>query len=250
MKIMPNLSGLRAKGALASLTLREERERTLHRKAFMRDLNPFPAELVPSYHQWYEKPLGLALATLEKRALFPLLSPLGQGSLLEVGCGTGYFTAWFADLGFLVVGLDPSAPMVQFARKRYGDLSFLQGSGEALPFADRSFQVVAFITSLEFMAHPVAALHEAARVARAALLLGVINRRSPYGFSRRIRKRSPYRQAHFYSFPELKSLLQSCLNRPFTMAWTTAILSSRFGYASSHLPRGGFLAMRVDLLEK
>jgi ubiquinone/menaquinone biosynthesis C-methylase UbiE len=216
----------------------------------MHDLNLFPAELVPSYHQWYEKPLGLALATLEKRALFPLLSPLEKDSLLEVGCGTGYFTAWFADLGFFVVGLDRSAPMLQFARKRYGDLPFLQGSAEVLPFADRSFHVVAFITSLEFMAHPAAALHEAARVARVAILLGVINRWSPYSLYRRIRKRSPYRRAHFYSFSELKSLFQSCLNRPFTMAWTTAILSSRFGYASSHLPRGGFLAMRVDFPEK
>jgi hypothetical protein len=110
--------------------------------------------------------------------------------------------------------------------------------------------VAAFITSLEFMARPAAALREAARVARAAILLGVINRWSLYGLSRRLRKRPPYDRAHFYSFPELKSLLQSCLNRPFTMAWTTAILSSRFGYASSHLPRGGFLAMRVDFPEK
>jgi ubiquinone/menaquinone biosynthesis C-methylase UbiE len=215
----------------------------------MRDLNPFPAEGVPSYHQWYEKPRGLALATLEKRALFRLLSPLGQGPLLEVGCGTGYFTAWFAELGFFVVGLDRSAPMLQFARKRYRDLPFLQGSGEALPFADRSFHVAAFITSLEFMARPAAALREAARVARAAILLGTINRWSPYGLSCRLRKRPPYDRAHFYSFSELKSLLQSCMNRPFTMAWTTAILSSRFGYASSHLPRGGFLAMRVDFPE-
>jgi len=216
----------------------------------MRDLNPFPAEVISSYHQWYEKPPGLALAGLEKRALFYLLSPLERGPLLDVGCGTGYFAAWFAELGFFVVGLDRSAPMLQFARKRYGDFAFLQGSGEALPFADRSFHVVALITSLEFMAHPAAALREAARVARAAILLGVINRWSPYSFYRRLRKRSPYHRAHFYSFSELKSLLQSCLNRPFTMDFTTAILSSRFGYASSHLPRGGFLAMRVDFPEK
>jgi len=74
----------------------------------------------------------------------------------------------------------------------------------------------------------------------------VMNRWSPYSLYRRFRKRSPYDRAHFYSFSELKSLLRSCLNRSFTLAWTTAILSSRFGYAASHLPRGGFLALRVD----
>jgi len=120
----------------------------------MRDLDFSPEEIVPAYHQWYKEPPGLALAALEKKALSRLLFRLGGGSLLDVGCGTGYFTAWLAELGFLVVGLDRSASMLQFARERYGHLSFLQGSGEALPFSDRSFDAVFFITSLEFMAHP------------------------------------------------------------------------------------------------
>jgi ubiquinone/menaquinone biosynthesis C-methylase UbiE len=137
--------------------------------------------------------------------------------------------------------------MLQFATRRYPGLSFLQASAEALPFSDRSFDAVAFITSLEFMARPAAALCEARRVARKAILLGILNRFSLYSLYRRFRKRPPYGEAHIYSFSELKRLLRCCLSPPFRLTWRTAALSPRFGYTSSHFPQGGFIAVRVDL---
>jgi ubiquinone/menaquinone biosynthesis C-methylase UbiE len=213
----------------------------------MRSPNPFEKEEVAlRYHQWYERPPGSTLASLEKKALAHLLSPLQKGSLLEVGCGTGYFTAWLAELGFAVVGLDRSLPMLKAARQRYTEIPFLLGSGESLPFLTHSFGVVAFLTSLEFIACPKIALREASRVAKKAIMLGVINRGSPYLLYRRLRKRSPYHQARLYSIAELKDLLRSCLDRPFRVTWATAILSPRWGYAPSRLPAGGFIAMRVD----
>jgi len=210
----------------------------------MGDFHPFPEEVILRYHEWYEKPPGSILATLEKKALSSLLSPQEKDLLLEVGCGTGYFTAWLAELGFQVVGLDRSPPMLQAARERHGGIPFLLGSGEALPFFSHSFDLVAFLTSLEFMAQPQKAIREAARVARKAILLGIINRWSPYGLQRRLRQRPPYDHAHFYSVAQLKGLLSS-LDRPFRISWRTAILSPRFGFAPAHLPWGGFIALRV-----
>jgi len=213
--------------------------------------NPFEREEVAlTYHRWYERPPGSILAGLEKKALFHLLSPMEKGSLLEVGCGTGYFTAWLAELGFDAVGLDRSAPMLKAARERYPKIPFLLASGKSLPFLSRSFAVVAFITSLEFIGYPGIALREASRVAKKAILLGVMNRLSPYVLSRRLRKRPPYEQAKFYSIRELQGLLRSCLDRPFRAVWNTAILSPRFGYAPSRFYGGGFIAMRVDLSER
>jgi ubiquinone/menaquinone biosynthesis C-methylase UbiE len=210
--------------------------------------NPFAGEEVAlRYHQWYEKPPGSNLAKLERKALSYLLSPPCKGALLEVGCGTGYFTAYLAELGFSAVGLDSSLPMLKAARERYAGIPFLLGSAESLPFLSHSFDMVAFITSLEFIDDPRRALREADRVARSALLFGIMNRWSPYVLSRRIRPVPPYRQAHFYSLRELRGLLQSCLKRPFRATWATAILSPRWGCAPSHFPGGGFIALRVDL---
>ncbi len=39
-------------------------------------------------------------------------------SILDVGCGTGEASEWFADSGFAVLGVDRSAEMVRFARRR------------------------------------------------------------------------------------------------------------------------------------
>jgi len=213
----------------------------------MCNLDPFEKqEVALRYHQWYEQPPGSTLASLEKKALSHLLSPLEKGSLLEVGCGTGYFTAWLAALGFSVVGVDRSALMLKSARERYPYIPFLRGSGESLSFLTHSFDIAGFITSLEFMPYPKVALREASRVAKKAILLGAINRWSPYILYRGLGERSPYRQARLYSIAELKDLLRSCLDRPFRTTWATAILSPRFGYAPSRLPAGGFIAMRVD----
>ncbi|MDH7498850.1 MAG: class I SAM-dependent methyltransferase [candidate division NC10 bacterium] len=216
----------------------------------MPSANPFEREEIAlQYHPWYERPPGSLLAGLEKKALLPLLSSLERGPLLEVGCGTGYFTAWLAELGFAATGLDRSAPMLKAARERYPRLPFLLASAESLPFLSGSFAAVAFITSLEFIASPGIALAEASRVAKKAILLGVMNRLSPYVLHLRLRKRSPYGQAKFYSIRELQDLLRSCLDRPFRAVWNTAILSPHWGYAPSRLYRGGFIAMRVDFAD-
>ena len=202
------------------------------------------------YHRWYERPPGATLAGLEKKVLLHLLSRLPKGPLLEVGCGTGYFTSWLSELGFQAVGIDSSAPMVKVAHKTYPIIPFLQGSAEALPFSDRSFDIAAFITSLEFMVRPQTALREAARVAREAILLGLINRWGFYGLYRSLRQDVFFRLAHLYSIMEVKALLGCCLDRKFATSWGSAILSSRFGYGPSRNPGGGFIAMRIDLLEK
>ncbi len=43
------------------------------------------------------------------------------GRLLEIGCGTGFYTAWLAKRGFDVVGIDLSSNMIEEARRRCPD---------------------------------------------------------------------------------------------------------------------------------
>jgi len=67
--------------------------------------------------------------------------------VLDVGCGPGYLTALAAEAalpGGSAVGVDPSEPMVEQARRTRGtaNCSFELGKAESLGAADASFDVV------------------------------------------------------------------------------------------------------------
>jgi ubiquinone/menaquinone biosynthesis C-methylase UbiE len=122
---------------------------------------------------------------LEKRLLKKLLSGFPQSlTALEIGCGTGHFTRWIAAAPLKVTGLDISAPMLAGARK-FDGLTYVQGDALSLPFGDRSFDLAALITTLEFVAEPQRALNEAVRIARQGLILGVLNRWSALAWNYR-----------------------------------------------------------------
>lgn len=90
--------------------------------------------------------------------------------VLEVGCGTGVITAMIADLEGVgeVVGIDPAPGLIRRARERRPDLTFDVGDGQALPYADASFDGVVFATTLCHLPDPGLALSEARRVLRPA----------------------------------------------------------------------------------
>lgn len=92
---------------------------------------------------------------------------------LDLGCGTGEFAAEFPAGRY--VGLDLSRAYLQFAgRHRQG--SFLAGVGEALPFADASFDAALVIGVLHHLPDDVAraAMAELARVLRPHAIVLVI----------------------------------------------------------------------------
>ncbi len=68
----------------------------------------------------------------------------GKTRVLEVGCGYGRDSAYLAEKGCLVTGVDSSEAAVELAREIWKELPavFIQGKGEALEFEDRSFEGV------------------------------------------------------------------------------------------------------------
>ncbi|WP_205471991.1 class I SAM-dependent methyltransferase [Nocardioides sp. SYSU D00038] len=50
-----------------------------------------------------------------------------RGPVVDVGCGTGHQAHDLAARGFRVVGTDPSAGMLERARRRFPDLALVQG---------------------------------------------------------------------------------------------------------------------------
>ncbi|HEY0797566.1 MAG TPA: class I SAM-dependent methyltransferase [Candidatus Baltobacteraceae bacterium] len=61
--------------------------------------------------------------------------------VLDVGCGTALVGAELVKRGCELVGVDVSAAMLEYARKRVPSAQFLVAAAEQLPFADASFDV-------------------------------------------------------------------------------------------------------------
>ena len=71
---------------------------------------------------------------------FVRLTALEPGArVIDLGCGSGAFTALLARAGYVCVGLDISPKLVEVGRRKYPHIEFVEGDIERLPFADASF---------------------------------------------------------------------------------------------------------------
>jgi len=83
--------------------------------------------------------------------------------ILEVGCGDGRVSALLAPKAQAYVAIDTDPQSLDKARSTYPEVDFQLGNGEALNFADASFNGVLFTLSLHHQESRVA-LQEAFRV--------------------------------------------------------------------------------------
>ncbi len=165
-----------------------------------------------SYDAWYRTPTGRMYDALEKRAVARALPTHNRGAkLLDAGCGTGHWSAFFAAQGFAVTGVDVSREMVDVAtEKRISGASFQIADVHALPFDDEAFDVSVAITTLEFVRDARTALGELARCTRRAggvVLVGVLNALAAINRERKSGGSSTYAAARFYRPEEVHALL-------------------------------------------
>lgn len=90
--------------------------------------------------------------------------------LVELGCGTAYFSAWFAKLGARPVGVDVTPEQLANASKyqaEFGlDFPLIEASAEDLPVGDASFDVAFSEYGASIWCDPHRWIPEAARVLR------------------------------------------------------------------------------------
>jgi len=164
------------------------------------------------YERWLESPRG-SYALARECALLEWLTsswPRRGRSLLEIGCGPGFFLDFFHRAGFDVTGLDKSPVMIRAARELMGNRAECNlGDATALPYENDSFDYVALLTLLEFVPDPRQALVEATRVARRAVIVGYLNGFSLYRLgSNRHRLLS---QARWYTPWAMRSLARQAV---------------------------------------
>ncbi len=213
-----------------------------------------------TYDKWYETAEGAMYDRLEKKAVSRYLPrDVHRMKLLEVGCGTGHWSRFFADRGFEVTGIDISENMIRVAQsKAIENASFQVADAHCLPFADGAFDVSAAITTLEFVRGPDLVLQEMVRCTRrpgGQLVVGVLNALAPLNRNRQRNPESLYSKARLFSPRQVTQLLE--------LYGPTRVVTAGFAPRSKpllwlspltdtinhllHLPYGVFIAAKVIL---
>ncbi len=134
-------------------------------------------------------------------------------TVLDAGCGTGYFTRVLQRAGANVWGADNDLQRVlkacEVARQLSLPSSYLCADISCLPFRDSSFDLVIMVTVLEFLSDRDAVLAEVCRVLRVGGKLVVVSL-LPGGLwylGRRLRPRAPYDRVTFPTEDSLREML-------------------------------------------
>lgn len=161
------------------------------------------------YDRWFDSRWGSYAFAIERDALLDALGPLDGKRVLDVGCGSGRFTAAFEAAGAQVTGVDADPAMLEIARRRTG-AELLHGDGRALPLPDDGFDVAVAVTLLEFADRAEQVVDELVRVTRPGgrIAVATLNPRSPWGLAHhRKLRRPPWSQACLRTPDELRDLL-------------------------------------------
>ena len=128
------------------------------------------------------------LAAAALRAAEPALR--GGGSVLDAGCGTGWWLARLLEAGVAAErlhGIDRDAGRVAAAARRAPGAQVAEGDVRALPYADGAFAAVFLLTVLSSVDGAARAAAEAWRVLAAGGLLVVWEPRVPNPLNRATR---------------------------------------------------------------
>lgn len=200
-----------------------------------------------AYDAWYWTARGRWIGEAEYRLLHRQLALRPDERVLDVGCGTGYFSRRFAQDSRQVVGVDLDPAAVAYASTT-STLPAAVADMKALPFEDHSFDCVIAVTSLCFVADETVALKEILRVARRRFALGLLNRNSLL-FREKGRCAGSYAGARWHSGCSIAALLRNLPVRDVRVA--TAIFLPDGGALArvlecvvpANLPWGGFIAV-------
>ena len=119
-----------------------------------------------------------AFVALNKRIVAQRFADLSGASVLDLGCGYGVYSDYFASVGARVVGVDGAVEMLRLARARYPHVAFEQVDIlQPLPFAGEQFDLV-FCNQVLMDVNPIEPLlREIGRVLRpgGVFFMGVVH---------------------------------------------------------------------------
>jgi ubiquinone/menaquinone biosynthesis C-methylase UbiE len=123
----------------------------------------------------YDRARALApeTARIWRELVSDYIAPDATSLIVDLGCGTGRFSELLArKFTGQIVGIDPSAKMIEQARRKPGpgNVSYRRGSGEALLLPDDCADLVFMSMVYHHLADPAATARECRRVLRAGAM--------------------------------------------------------------------------------
>jgi SAM-dependent methyltransferase len=146
---------------------------------------------------------------------------LVRPSLIEIGCGSGYYSDVFATLlpgGVAYTGIDYSAAMIGRARAQYPAVQFEVADAAQLPYPDAHFDIAFNGVSLMHIVDYAAAIREASRVASRFCILHTVPVFDDYG--------TTYLRKYAYGAPVVEivfgraELMSLCEKAGLQLEWT------------------------------
>jgi demethylmenaquinone methyltransferase/2-methoxy-6-polyprenyl-1,4-benzoquinol methylase len=143
------------------------------------------APLGPTYDR-YSAVLSLGQDPRWRRFLVTRIEAGPRDTVLDVATGTGAVAReLLARTGCTVVGLDQSPEMLAQARRRLPPgVNLVEGSADALPFSDASFDALTFTYLLRYVPDPATTLRELARVVKPGGRIAGLEFAVPHGIWR------------------------------------------------------------------
>jgi len=166
-----------------------------------------------AYDAWYATRLGAAAHKSELALVEQLAQPRPGERALDVGCGTGIYTAWLAGRGLRVTGVDRDPAMLVAAAEKAPAAELIRADAAELPFPDETFDLTLAVTLLCFLGPQARerAVRELMRVTRPGgrVVIGELARFSLWTAQRRLkgwRGSRTWKTAHFTTAGELRRL--------------------------------------------
>jgi len=164
--------------------------------------------LAADYDKYYKSDFGKKIDIIEKNILKQHLIKLKTKNIVEIGCGTGHWTKYLSELGFIIDASDVSSKMLNKAKeKNIENAIFSIKNTEQLSYTNNSIENIIAVTSLEFVNDMQKAVNEIYRVLKpnAYFICAGLNLNSYLGKNKF--KDDIYKNANFFTYNGLKTML-------------------------------------------
>jgi SAM-dependent methyltransferase len=144
-------------------------DHTVRNAAFWDEVNA-PRYVEPGRRAWAADEVSWGIFGVPEAALGALPGNVDGLDVIELGCGTAYFSSWLARRGARVTGIDISAEQLKTARTlqdEYGvHFPLILGDAESVPLPGASFDLAMSEYGASIWADPYRWIPEASRVLR------------------------------------------------------------------------------------
>jgi ubiquinone/menaquinone biosynthesis C-methylase UbiE len=118
---------------------------------------------------WYDDLLSTDSDSYQSQVILPnllrLMEPLKGQAVLDLACGSGFFSEKFAAQGAHVIGVDISKELIALAKKKYPSIDFIISSADDLShIKDHSIDKISIVLAIQNIEHVKNMLLECARV--------------------------------------------------------------------------------------